>query len=162
GQAIRQFAMPSNDAGCLSASPDGRWLAAGDSWGTALWTWRLDAPEEPANSQPNHSAAAGLLSFLPDGKTLVSAGEDWTARTWDARTGRQLSVVQHGHWIRAMAVSPAGDRIATSSLDDVVRLGETETAKEIYRLPGHGRFGGLRSLGFTPNGRDLISWGDDM
>ena len=39
---------------------------------------------------------------------------------------------------------------------------ETATGKEIYRLPGHGRLGGWRALRFTPDSKQLISWGDDM
>jgi WD40 repeat protein len=61
-----------------------------------------------------------------------------------------------------MDLSPDGKYLASSSLDDTVRVWETETAREVYRLPGHGRLGGRRALRFTPDSQRVVSWGDDM
>ena len=70
--------------------------------------------------------------------------------------------MQHGHWVRAVALSPDGRRLASSSLDDTVRLWDTATGKEIYKLPGHGQLGGYRTVGFRAGGGRLLSWGDDL
>jgi WD40 repeat protein len=80
---------------------------------------------------------------------------------WDAVTSRQLRVMRHEKWVRAMAVSPDGRYIASSSLDDTVRLWEAASGKEIYRLPGHGDHGGIRAIAFSADGRRFASWGDD-
>ena len=66
------------------------------------------------------------------------------------------------NWVRAMDVSPDGKYLVSSSLDDSVRLWETATGREVYRLPGHGRTGGCRAVQFTPDGQQFASWGDDM
>ncbi len=34
--------------------------------------------------------------------------------------------------------------------------------KEVYKLPGHGLHGGHRTVGFTPDGRRFLSYGDDL
>jgi WD40 repeat protein len=34
--------------------------------------------------------------------------------------------------------------------------------RELYALPGHGQYGGRRSVRFTPDSQQLVSWGDDM
>ncbi len=68
----------------------------------------------------------------------------------------------HGHWVRAIAVSPDGRFLASSSLDDFVRLWDLSSGKEVYKLPGHGLHGGRRTVGFTPDGRRFLSWGDDL
>src|SRR5262249_19707421 len=47
-------------------------------------------------------------------------------------------------------------------LDDTVRLWDADTGREIYRLAGHGALGGYRALGFTPDAKRLLSWGDDF
>ena len=36
-----------------------------------------------------HAGLASFVAFLPDGKTLVSAGRDQTIRLWDVRTGKE-------------------------------------------------------------------------
>jgi WD40 repeat protein len=64
--------------------------------------------------------------------------------------------------VRAIALSPDGTKLASSSLDDTVRLWDTGTGREIYRLPGHGALGGWRFLSFTPDGRRFLSFGDDF
>jgi WD40 repeat protein len=61
-----------------------------------------------------------------------------------------------------MAVSPDGTRVVSSSLDDTVVLWDAATGRKIYTLPGHGRYGGRRAVGFTRDGRHFLSWGDDL
>src|SRR5205085_2385828 len=92
-----------------------------------------------------------------------------TVRIWNLAESRQercMEHVRHEHaWscmIRGMDVSPDGKYVASSSNDDTVRLWETATGREVYRLPGHGHYGGYRALRFTPDGKQFASWGDDM
>src|SRR5262249_7947044 len=33
---------------------------------------------------------------------------------------------------------------------------------KIYSLPGHGQYGGRRAVAFTPDGKQILSWGDDF
>src|SRR5262249_9020351 len=68
----------------------------------------------------------------------------------------------HGYVVRALAVSPDGTKLASSSLDNTVRLWEIASGRAIYTLLGHGRLGGNRAVGFTPDGQAFLSWGDDM
>jgi WD40 repeat protein len=61
-----------------------------------------------------------------------------------------------------MAASPDGSLVASSALDDTVRLWDSATGREIFRLPGHGRLGGLRPVGFSPDGLSFTTFGDDL
>ena len=59
-----------------------------------------------------HSAA-----FSPDGKRIVTASGDKTARIWDAATGQPIGEPLKGHEdaVYSAAFSPDGKRIVTAS-----------------------------------------------
>jgi WD40 repeat protein len=68
----------------------------------------------------------------------------------------------HSNGVRAIAVSPDGRFLVSSSLDNSVRLWDISSGKDVYKLPGHGLYGGRRTVGFTPDGRRFLSYGDDL
>jgi WD40 repeat protein len=71
----------------LAFSPDGKLLAAGDG-GPHLRVWEVATGKE-LQARPGHQGAALFVRFLPDGKTVLSAGHD-TAHLWEGATGRPL------------------------------------------------------------------------
>jgi WD40 repeat protein len=93
---------------------------------------------------------------------IATASDDHTVRIWDPSSGTERRRLQHGHWVRAIAVSPDGKLLVSSSLDDHVRLWDLQTGQQVFELPGHGELGGYRAVGFSPAGRRFLSWGDDL
>ena len=61
--------------------------------------------------------------FGPDGKRVVTASGDDTARIWDAASGN-LSAVLKGHTfeVSSAAFSPDGRRVVTVSNDKTARI----------------------------------------
>ncbi|HJZ23557.1 MAG TPA: hypothetical protein VJ201_03820, partial [Candidatus Babeliales bacterium] len=56
-------------------------------------------------------------SFSPDGRWVVTASDDHTARIWDAATGQVIHTLQgHQGAIYSASFSPDGQRIVTSSI----------------------------------------------
>ena len=54
--------------------------------------------------------------FSPDGRRVVTASDDDTARVWDAATGRPVGApLQHKGAVRFAAFSPDGRRVVTAS-----------------------------------------------
>jgi WD40 repeat protein len=61
--------------------------------------------------------------------TDVTASHDGTARIWDARTGRQLAILEgHFRGVRSAAFSPDGSRIVTASFDGTARIWDAAAA----------------------------------
>jgi len=62
-------------------------------------------------------------AFSPDGATIVTASDDWTAQLWDAATGAALSVLSgHRSYVRSAAFNPDGKTVVTASSDGTARI----------------------------------------
>ena len=72
-------------------------------------------------------------AFSPDGKLIVTASFDNTARLWDAETGKQIGEPLTGHTAGVLnaAFSPDGRRLVTASWDKTARLWDVETGEPI-------------------------------
>jgi hypothetical protein len=103
-----------------------------------------------------HSRPVIGVSFSPDGKRVVTASSDRTARLWDAETGTEIAVLQaHTDLVNSAAFSPDGKRVVTASSDQTARLWEAETGKEIAVLKGHTNW--LQSAAFSPDGKRVVT-----
>jgi WD40 repeat protein len=70
-----------------------------------------------------HTDRVDSVAYSPDGRWIVTAGVDGTARVWDAEDGQQKMVVQgHTDWVNSAAYSPDGRWIVTASSDDTARV----------------------------------------
>jgi RNA polymerase sigma factor (sigma-70 family) len=141
-------------AGALAFSPDGSLLVAGAR------VWDFKASKELS---ANPEAARGAIERAVAGNgVVVTASGDNTIRLWDPATGKQRLCLTHDGWIRDVALSPDGTLLASNCLDDTVCLWDVASGRKIYRLAGHGEMGGRRAVGFTPDGKAFLAWGDDM
>jgi WD40 repeat protein len=173
GEVIHELPTRPEGSGNLTFSADSQWVVATSEFhGTPPRIWNVRTGQPHELTTVGHRIGPAHLAFAPGGETIVTAGDDGTARFWDAATGQQLRMASHhpteqpkrqyNVWIRAMALSPDGRFLATSSLDESVCLWDAATAQQIFRLAGHGRLGGHRALQFSPDATKLASWGDDM
>lgn len=163
GELKRRLTSGSMKPRSVDISADGRLVAAAD-WDGQLAVWDLTTGKETAEGidERGHQSSVSSISFSQDRTSVVTAGDDQTARVWDVETGRQEHLLKHGHWVRAMTHSPDGSRIATSSLDNTVALWDAATGRKIHQLAGNGKSGGRRALVFSPDGLRLAAWGDDL
>ena len=88
----------------------------------------------------DHEASVLSAAFSPDGKRIVTASEDKTARVWDAASGQPIGEPLKGHedGVTSAAFSPDGKRIVTASWDKTARIWDAATGKPIGEpLRGH-------------------------
>jgi WD40 repeat protein len=109
-----------------------------------------------------HEGLVWSAAFSPDGKRIVTASQDKTARLWDAETGKQIGASLRGHdgYVISAAFSPDGKRIVTASFDNTAQLwGAAETGRQIGEsLKSHEGF--VWNAAFSPDGKRIVtaSW----
>jgi WD40 repeat protein len=124
-------------------------------------------PEE----QPTFAAHKGpvdVLAFTPDGKTLVTGGDDHLVRSWDVTAAEpREKVVPKGPvgGLNAIAFAPDGKTLAVGGYDQVVRLWDLAETRPGGQAPAPKAEltarSPVQSLAFSPDGKTLAC-GDEV
>lgn len=145
----------------LSASGDQVLLGeAADARRTSssIGVWDLATGACQASLDGHPGGLRGLLA-LPDGRRLISFGDDGTLRLWDLVTRACLWVFEgHAGTVRAAALLPGG-RFVSGGDDGTVRLWDLERGDLVATLSGH--HGGVSFVAAHPDGRHIVSAGED-
>lgn len=132
---------PTSWTNALAFSPDGRWLASGsDDYIVGLWDLSSSAESPAFSSLGTHSGSVFAVTFNDDGSLLASAAYDSTPRLWDisaqteTKTEEEIasfelltSLTDHTEKIQSLAFSPDENWLASSSVDETVRLWNFQT-----------------------------------
>jgi WD40 repeat protein len=141
-------------------SPDNETVAsAGVDKIIYLWNTRTGAAREMLRG---HEDQIRALAFAPDGKTLASATEAGDVRLWDVAKARQTALFKgHKGRVLALGFSPDGQTLATGGWDRTIRLWDVASQRE-RALTEEEPVGFIRRLVFTPDGKTLISAGNQI
>ena len=79
-----------------------------------------------------HRAAALSAEFSPDGRRIVTASLDGSARVWDVTSGeRAVRALRHDRGVTYATFSPDGQYVATGSYDNTARVWEAATGRAL-------------------------------
>ena len=112
-----------------------------------------------------HSDWIRSANFSQDGKLLITASTDMTARIYNVESGKEIQCLRDSSIIYLAKFSPDGKLAVTSSdvgADYTIRVWDIKTGKVISTLQGMlGMNFDISSDGrkiLTSNGKDIILW----
>lgn len=123
----------------LAFSPDGARLAAG-SWDFCVFVWSVAGGEPVRCAMPDEGLynAVDDVLWSADGKLVVGASKDHTARVWDATSGALVASLRgHTDAVDKLALSRDGAQLASAGADGVLKLWSTADWKLAATLRGH-------------------------
>ncbi len=149
----------------LAFSPDGRFLASSDgaSAEMSIQVWEIATErEEPLI---DWYAAASVLRFSSDGKTLMGSWGPGIGR-WNIENGREeTKYLKTGLFGTGLFSSEdfsgvyamTNDKIATGKKDGTIQLWDVTTRKKLSTLRGHVAKDSVLAVTFSPDGTRLAS-----
>jgi len=79
-----------------------------------------------------HADSIRALRFSRDGRFVVTASSDRTAKLWETRTGREVRIFKgHSSGVNSVDFSPDGKFIVTGSNDGSAKLWDAVTGREV-------------------------------
>ena len=123
GQLLGQLQDNYGDVNNIAWSPDGKFLAGGDS------LWQFDEQTFKLRTVIM-SGSVSSLAWSPDSKWIASANNGMYVRVSDTEGHQIAALTGHNNAVQVLAWSPDGRTLASGSVDHTVRLWD------MTRLPG--------------------------
>ncbi|HEV3344184.1 MAG TPA: TIR domain-containing protein [Pirellulales bacterium] len=112
-----------------------------------------------------HEGRVNAVAFSPDGRTVLTGGDDKTAQLWDARTGQARGEpLKHDGSVYAVAFSPDGQTVLTAVADFLesvigahlwdVRTGQARGESLTHK-------GIVHAVAFSPDGQMVLTGSRD-
>mgnify|MGYP001416616908 FL=1 len=111
----------------------------------------------PIRTFSGHTETVYDAVFSPDGRYLLTASGDQTARLWDLVSGQVVQTFNapNAGEVYAVAYAPDGQSVATGHEDHIVRIWNVRTGALSLSLTGHNKE--VQNVVFSPAGNLLLS-----
>ncbi|WP_119067547.1 CARDB domain-containing protein [Aggregatilinea lenta] len=159
GGPVTDLALPGGDQVVIAAQSSGCGTANGSA---GIWSMSSGAPsvEMAGHSGSVNAVALGGGRLAGAGQAALCSGSAviWI---WDAGSGALQTTLDQGTEaaIRSLALSPAGDLVASASADGAVRVWSAGGGSPLAVLSGH--VSEATSVAFSPAGTLIASGGGD-
>jgi WD40 repeat protein len=153
GTAVKRLNLGSGYI-CLAFSADRSLVAVGGQGKVTVWN--VDKGEQLGGELPTLQKNVSDLILTPDNKYLIMGDAIGEIKIWDLakRVTPVRSFAGHTKSINAFAISPDGTRFATAGTDNVVKLWETATGRELRQWATGCQ---VRNLAYTPDGKHVAT-----
>jgi WD40 repeat protein len=123
-----------------------------------LVTHALRQVEPEIRAVAGHGAAIPCVRASPDGRRIVTASRDRTAKVWDAATGALLfALADSDDYVWAVTFRPGDDAFLVTGFDATARLYALEDGRLLRAFAGHP--GPVEAAAFSPDGLTLVTVG---
>jgi WD40 repeat protein/serine/threonine protein kinase len=103
-----------------------------------------------------HDHEVEHVEVSPDGRRVVTASRDHTARVWDAGTGEAVTPpLRHGGIVWKARFSPDGRRVVTASRDRTAQVWDARSGQAIGPALPHNS--AVQDVSFSPDGRWVVT-----
>jgi WD40 repeat protein len=156
---MRKFASHESPVLGLAISSRGEFLVTASADGTARrWNASRGDPLIYAAKLLDESKQAWFARVSPDGKTLITGGDDKVLRIRDAVAGAYATLTGDFKSTSATAVSPDGTLLATGHFNGTdIHIWDLQTNKLLKKLKGPAFR--VYALAFSADGTRLVSGG---
>ena len=149
----KQENTPNTDYTSIAFSPDGQFLAAGNT-DKAIHLWYMGRTYITALL--GHAKGVTSIAFSRDNNLLVSGSNDQTVRLWDFNSRSYITTfIGHIDNVLSVAINPDASIIASGGEDNTIFLWDVATGESRAIHTGHTQ--GVRNLAFSVDGNTLVS-----
>lgn len=118
-------------------SPDDEFMATPD--GTAVEIRSTSDPTDVVRELWGHTGQVRSVAYSKDGRYLVTAAEDSTAKVWRVSDGVVISTLEgHRGTVPSAAFDDTGELVVTGGDDQYIGLWDARTGRNLAMIPGHG------------------------
>ena len=164
GESLAIFTNHFSHIDALAFSPDSTTLASGSTDGTIQF-WDIKTGNPLQKRITGHLSWLRDVTFYKDSSTIASVAYNGIITLWDLKESQKTTLqtqmtlegTKYPNWFPDLAFSPDGTKLVfygrdiNSSepwLNDVLRLVEVSTGRELVSVPG-----GASDLTFSPDGK---------